>query len=42
MGHSEVQQGDDRIMERIRIILSGLWVSLMLTFLLGDVCSGSG
>jgi len=24
-------------MERVRIILSGLWVSLMLTFLLGDV-----
>ena len=24
-------------MERIRIILSGLWVALMLTYLLGDV-----
>jgi len=24
-------------MERVRIVLSGLWTSLMLTFLLGDV-----
>jgi len=24
-------------MEEVRIILSGLWVSLMLTYLLGDV-----
>ena len=26
-----------RIMEEVRIILSGLWVALMLTYLLGDV-----
>ena len=28
---------DDRPMARVRIVLSGLWVALMLTYLLGDV-----
>ena len=27
----------DRVMEDVRIVLAGLWVALMLTYLLGDV-----
>jgi hypothetical protein len=31
------QKGEKRIMEEVRIKLSGLWTALMLTYLLGDV-----
>ena len=32
-----IHHGDDRKMVDTRIILSGLWIALMLTYLLGDV-----
>jgi len=35
--HENDCKGGDFIMEDVRIILSGLWVALMLTNLLGDV-----